>query len=129
MSTTLERPRADSSGVDTKRRGTRRIEVEAPSPRRRAVVDRTLMAVGVVLGLLGAYWQLAPNHWLLAQVSDAYQLASFTFGGLAFGSGAALYADRTHGQPGLRAALAPTAAILALTAFVVAIIAALVWAL
>src|SRR5690606_35544928 len=117
MTTTLER---------------RRVAVETPRRReRRPLAERVLMAGGALLLLLVAAIQLAPSGWPPAQLGDAAQLACFTFGGLAFGLGAAWYAERAQGQHtyGFRAALAPAAGILALIAFVVAIIAALVWIL
>jgi TRAP-type C4-dicarboxylate transport system permease small subunit len=82
----------------TEERTEQRTEYRAPTPvrRRTPVVGYTLAAIGLAALIVGAYFQFAPSNWWLADLSEAYYLGSYTFGGLLIGVGSGVVARQAY---------------------------------
>jgi hypothetical protein len=99
------------------------IPVRGRSP----ILDYTLIVIGALLALAGAYFQFAPSDWWLADFSEAYQLGGYTLGGLILAAGFGVYADRTLEEDGYRSERVITGITLAVAAVIGAAVAVVFW--
>lgn len=93
-----------------------RTEYRIPVRRRGPVAGYTLMAVGLLALIVGAYFQFAPSNWWLADFSEVYHLGSYTVGGLLMGAGLGLVARHVYVEDARPSARMITVTVLAVAA-------------
>jgi hypothetical protein len=93
---------------------------------RSRTVDYTLMVVGALVALFGAYTYFVPTSWVLADLSEGWYLGSFIVGGVLLTAGLGLLGASMRDRSGYWTASAVTSFVLGALALAGAVVAAVV---
>jgi hypothetical protein len=93
---------------------------------RHRTVDYTLMVIGALVALFGAYTVFVPESWVLADLSEAWYLSSWIAGGVLLTAGFGMLGASIRDRSGYWTAGAITSFVLGTLSLAGAVIAAVV---
>lgn len=93
---------------------------------RSRTIDYTLMIVGAVIALLGAYTYFAPSSWFLAGLTEGWFLSGWIIGGVLLAAGFGMLGASVRDRSGYWTTGAVSSFVLSMLAMAGAVVAAVV---